>query len=324
VRTRAEHWVVRLGAVAALISTATVARAQLLGGLTPSYDPDDPYQLPDAPAPPTLPDLTHRGLGVSMETTLASVKPNLAADGRQPSRVGVWLERLETELAVSNRRWYLGLAQEVAGGRTPQGGTGVVMGNPELWGRALWASRAGLAYGGGLGFVPPIVRHDPDSAEANIQSTVRIVRPWDFPHFADRTLTFRPFIDVRDIDGPVMLQLRQGIDVTLLTSDVTSLTPHTTLTSRTAFYMGYRPVDLLGLGLELSETYFIKASGVADDQRAVFAVSPCVRWMGEVVQPAASMIFPIDRPLFNSAQSYWAVRLTFALILDPGGRAVAQ
>ena len=36
-------------------------------------DPRDPLALPDAPAPPSLPDLTHRGLALSLETTFASL-----------------------------------------------------------------------------------------------------------------------------------------------------------------------------------------------------------------------------------------------------------
>ena len=297
--------------------TAGVTRQALAEGLRP-YNPDDPYQLPDAPAPPTLPDLTHRGLMLALDTTAGRVKPNRNPDGTQPAAIGVWLERLEAELAVSNRRWYVGLSEEVAGGsNTGDKSSTVVMSNPEVWGRALWASRAGLAYGGGLGIVPPLVRHDPESEGAAIQSMVRIVRPWVFPQFADRTLTFRPYVDVRDIDGPVTLQLPQGIDISAKTSDVSSLTPTTNLTSRTMLYIGYRPLEQVGLGLEITEVYFIKAPGVADDERAVFTVSPSVRWMSKVVQPALSAIFPVDRPLFHDARSYWAVQLSFGLILDP-------
>ena len=311
-------------ALVAWLTSSNLAHAQLLGGLSPSYDPDDPTQLPDAPAPPSLPDLTHRALSLTLETTLASVKPNLEPDGTQPDARGVWLERIEAETAVSSRRWYVGIAQEVAGGRSPPQGVGVVAGNPEVWGRALWASRAGLAWGGGLGIVPPIVRHAPDSEGAGVQDTVRIVRPWDYPHFADRTLTFRPFIDVRDIDGPVMLQLRQGIDVGVATSEDSPQTPRDTVTSCTVFFIGYQPMQRLMLGLELSEVYFIKAEGVADDQRAVFAVSPGVRWKGDGVQPALSMVAPIDQPLFHSAQNYWAVRLGLTVILEPWQKVQTQ
>jgi hypothetical protein len=252
-----------------------------------------------------------------LETTLASVEPNRNKDGTQPARVGVWLERFEAEMAVSNRRWYIGIAEEVAGGRAGDGSSTVVASNPELWGRALWASRAGLAYGGGLGLVPPIVRHDAESEAAAVQSLVRLVRPWDYPHFADQTYTFRPFVDVRSIDGPVMLQLRQGLDIATQAGSGNIATPATNLTSRTTLYIGYRPFEVLGAGLEIWEVYFIKAPGVADDQRAVFAVSPSIRLMTNVIQPAASMIFPIDRPLFQEAKSYWAARITLSVILDP-------
>jgi hypothetical protein len=262
--------------------------------------------------------LTHRALLIALDSTMGRVEPKLNPDGSQPAPIGVWLERLELETAVSNRRWYVGISEEVAGGaNTGDKGATVVASNPEIWGRALWASRAGLAYGGGLGFVPPIVRHDPDSEAAAVQSNVRIIRPWAFPQFADRTITFRPFVDVRGMDGPLMVQLRQGIDISGATSSVASLTPDTNLTSRTMLYLGYRPLDELGVGLELTEVYFIKAPGVAENQRAVFTVSPSVRWMTRILQPAFSMIFPIDRPLFNAARSFWAAQLSIALILDP-------
>lgn len=305
-------------AAALLAGLASPAAADLPDILAPSYNPDDPYQLPDAPAPPTLPDLTHRALLVSLDSTMGRVVPNANADGTKPAPIGVWLERLELETAVSNRRWYVGVSEEVAGGsNTGDKSASVVASNPEVWGRALWASRAGLAYGGGLGIVPPLVRHAPDSEAAAVQSNVRIIRPWAFPQFADRLLTFRPFVDVRGIDGPMMVQLRQGIDISGKTSDVASLTPDTSLTSRTMLYLGYRPLEELGIGLELTEVYFIKAAGVAENQRAVFTVSPSLRWMTKIVQPALSMIFPIDRPLFNAARSFWAVQLSIGVILDP-------
>ncbi len=283
----------------------------------PDYNPDDPDQMPDAPAPPTLPDLTHRAVSLSIEATFASVQPPADPGGKAPDRVGVWIGRLEGEAALSNRRWYLGMAQELARGESSQAQDATVIGNPEVWGRALWASRAGLAYGGGLGIVPPLVPQEQRVQDSSSpRASVRVVRPWDYPHFAGRVVTFRPFVDVRIIDGRFLLQLRQGVDVVKKAADDGSI-PDTTMTSRTMFYMGYRPVDPLGLGLELSEVYFIKAPGVADEERAVFAISPSLRWMSPVLQPALSGIFPFDRPLFGAARDYWAVRLTFGMVLDP-------
>jgi len=318
VRARAKRWLAAAGVGLPLLLAVRLGDAQLIGKLAPSYNPDDPYQVPDAPAPPSLPDLTHRATSLGIVSTFASIKPNEREDGTQPANVGVWLQRASAEMAVSNRRWYLGISELVAGGRNSEArGTTIVVSNPEIWGRALWASRAGLAYGGGLGFVPPLVRHAPDSRGAAVQSNVRLVRPWDFPQFADRTLTFRPFVDVRSIDRTVMLQLRLGIDATIPTSDVTSRTPHTDLTSRTTFYIGYRPAERLGLGLEITEVYFIKAPDVPDTERAVFSFSPSLRWMGDVLQPAASLLIPYGRPLFHEAQGYWALQLGLDIIVDP-------
>jgi hypothetical protein len=253
---------------------------------------------------------------VSLELTFARVTPPRRDDGARPEGVGVGMARLEGEAAVSNRRWYIGCAQVIAEGRSLSGDRAdTLIGNPELWGRALWASREGLAFGGGLGFVPPLVGEPPERG-ASVAGTVRVVRPWDYPHFAGQVVVLRPFLDVRAMDGPIMLQLRQGIDMLGNATDRVAI-PDTNLTSRTTLYLGYRPVEPLGIGLELWEVYFIKASGVADDERAVFALSPSVRWMTQVLQPALSMIFPIDRPLFHEAKDYWAIRLHIGAILDP-------
>jgi hypothetical protein len=267
-------------------------------------DPTDPYALPDAPAPPTLPDLTHRALAASLELTFASIRTG--GEGAAPARrtFGA-VERLELEQALSIRRWYLGAAHEVAVGSADSGGPKVAASHPEIWGRAVWASAAGLAYGGGIGVVFPIANHD--SAATAVAESVGFVRPWDYVAFLNNTYTLRPFIDVRDIDGPVMLQLRQGIDWAKSTLGPSQLT------SRTTFFIGYRPTDLIGLGLEAWEVYFIEPS----EQRPAYAVSPSVRLMTKWLQPAASLLFPLDRPLLGAIEGYWALRLSLGVVIDP-------
>ncbi len=268
-------------------------------------EPTDPYALPDAPAPPTLPDLTHRALLTSLESTFASIHGNVRPDGTDPGRSFGWNERIEAEQAISIRRWYVGVSEQLALGRPPDRNFLLVAGNPEVWGRALWASQAGLAYGGGLGVVLPGVPHG--AAGTEVAQTIRVLRPWDYVHFVNDDFIFRPFIDVRDIDGRVMLQLRQGIDWDRSSG---------ALTSRTTFYVGYRLSELFGLGLETWEVYLIKAPLSKDDGRAAYAVSPSLRLMTRVLQPAASLLLPIDRPLFDAVDSFWAVRLSVSVIID--------
>jgi len=294
--------------LATVASWPAAARAQQ-SPVPTSNDPTDPYALPDAPAPPTLPDLTHRGLAASLESTFASIHRNQRADGTDSDRSFGWTERLEVEHALALRRWYVGLSEQLALGRTSSDAFLLVMGNPEIWGRALWASQAGLAYGGGLGFVLPVVHHG--AAGTEVARSIQAVRPWDYVHFVNDDLILRPFIDVRNIDGRIILQLRQGIDWDQASG---------ALTSRTTFYIGYRPIDLLGLGLEAWEVYLIRAADTKDDGRAAYAVSPSVRLMTRVVQPAVSFLLPIDRPLFDAIEGFWALRLSMSVVVEPSSR----
>src|SRR5262245_10820259 len=290
-----------LWVVALLCSRTAAAQTSPLEG----EDVTDPYALPDAPAPPTLPDLTHRALAGSLESTFASIRGNPGPDGTDPGRSFGCNERIEAEQAVSIRRWYVGVSEQLALGRPADGNFLLVAGNPEVWGRALWASQVGLAYGGGLGVALPGVPHG--SAGTEVAQTIRVLRPWDYVHFVNDDFIFRPFIDVRDIDGRVMLQLRQGIDWDRSSG---------ALTSRTTFYVGYRVSDLFGLGLEAWEVYLIKAPLPKDDGRAAYAVSPSLRFMTRVLQPAISVLLPIDRPLFDAVDNFWAVRLSLNVIFD--------
>jgi hypothetical protein len=38
--------------------------------------------------------------------------------------------------------------------------------------------------------------------------------------------------------------------------------------------------------------------------------------MTRVLQPAVSLLLPIDRPLFDAVDSFWAVRLSVNVILE--------
>ena len=300
----------RWAGIAALLLGVRSASAQVS---LPGDEPTDPYALPDAPAPPTLPDLTHRGLAASLENTFASIQ-NAAPPGQSPlGRSFGWMERIELEQALSLRRWYVGVGEQVALGNPFNEGFQMVAGNPEVWGRTLWASKAGLAYGGGLGAVLPTFHRGAESS--TLTQTVAVVRPWDYADFVNGDLILRPFFDVRAIDGRVILQLRQGIDWDHASG---------ALTSRTTFYLGYRPIELFGIGLEAWEVYLIQAPQRKDDGRAAYAVSAGVRLMTRVLTPAVSFLAPIDRPLYDAVDAFWAVRLTMSVVVEPNAPAATS
>jgi hypothetical protein len=317
------------------LSSSTTAFAQ-------AFDPRAPEDLPDAPSPPSLLDLTHRSLYVAFETTQASVRPN-DIGGVPQGRVFGGITRLEGELAIDRaRRFFAGFGEEVAVSGLGQGT--VLPSYPEIWGRAVWASRAGLAYGGGLGFVLPVFSRDPNSEAARASQLARVVKPWSFSLFSDNTFTARPFLDARVIDGSVTLQFRQSLELQGLVAD--AQLPTRSLVSRTTVYLGYQPVKPLGFGLEVTEVYFISASSVCvdvpkaaapttstsgkpidpgtekacttltDDLRAAFVLSPSVRFTVGDFHPAVSAIVPFGQTLLGEARNFWAVRLSLGAVFE--------
>lgn len=266
------------------------------------------YALPDAPAPPSLPDLTHRNLALGFETTLASIQPMRPEAGARPPRTFGVVERIEAEQALSIRRWYLGAAMAFV---TQTTGTPFAVSQPEVWGRTVWASPAGLAFGGGLGLVFSAFAYTDNTKTSLVEKHVRVVRPWDEPAFNDQNVTLRPFIDVRAIDGPVLLQLRQGIDWSLPTRGGEPL-----LVSRTTFHIGYSIGDSAQVGLEATEVYYLRAPNVNDDERANYQLSPSFRYMTKTLQPGISAVFPLDQTILGIADSFWAVRLQLVWVMD--------
>lgn len=315
-----------MGGVLALLALSMHSREAKAQSwwLSGAQKSDVSYNLPDAPAPPSMPDLTHRALWIGLESDVASLKPHDSVAGPQ-ARQAAFVQRLEGELMVSQRRWYLGAAYESAYGKPPTGERGAfISGYPEIWGRAVWASRTGLAYGGGMSVVLPIFKRAPDSGDSFVGESVRVIRPWDFPAFAENTFTVTPYLDARIIDGNVTIQVRQAFSLQGLVAQ--ARLPQANVVSTSTLYLGYQPFDQLALGLEIWEVYFISTDFQAlcearrqncdDSLRGAFAVSPSVRFTSRTFQPALSFLIPYDRTLFDSVSSYWAVRLSFGGIFE--------
>jgi hypothetical protein len=274
---------------------------------------DDRAAALDAPAPPTLPALVHPTLVDTFEITIASIDP-----GKGSGRAYAWFLHDEIEYPIVSRVFYVGAAHDVVSGAVPGQGRDFFFGAPEVWTRAVWSSVIGLKSGGGLGVVLPAPR-DLTASEAVVFDTVRVVRPWDAAYFTDQTVTLRPWIDVGHAVGRFTLQLRQGLDVAIVARALHKDERRTDLTARTTFYAGFRLAQILGVGLEIWETYAITAD-LPDDRRAAFAVSPSVRLMLGRVAPAFSLLLPIATPLRGDAASYVAARFNVGFAFDAGRR----
>jgi hypothetical protein len=264
---------------------------------------DDPYAVPAAPRPPTLPELTHSATEATLEATAGTIVPN---PGGAP--MGAYVQRLAVEVPLGyQRRWFVGANYELAAGQGP-----VVGGNLVVDGRTLWATRAGLAFGGGLGLILPTAQFDASGPASAVALAAGTLRPWDVSHFIPGALGFRPFVDMRAIDGKFMVQFREGLDVS--TSTVSGGAP-LTVYATAGLYLGLWATHSVAVGLEAFEAYAIDARGVRDGARASVVVSPNVRLVLPWVEPAISMFTDIGTPLQGASNRVWGFRLAFTLVL---------
>lgn len=306
-----------LGALAVIASARGVAAQSApvapAGALT-----EEEAAVFDAPAPPTLPALTRRDLTFTFEITAAMLEHDPQGTG---DNAYAWSAHGELELPVVPRRWFIGAAHEVAAAAVPGVDRRILAGNPELWGRGVWSSVRGLSSGGGLGVVVPVPR-SLTAPEQEVLATARTIRPWDAAYFSDLTMVVRPWFDIRHVTGPFIFQFRQGLDWSLVLRELEPDEPQIDLTARATFYFGFRATRSIGLGLELWEVYQLTADPrVADDARAAFAISPSIRFMFPLVQPALSVLFPIATPLRGQVDTYYAARLNVGFSFPTGRRA---
>jgi hypothetical protein len=277
----------------------------------------------DADGPPSIPGLSHRDWAFDFEymvagaeaTDVVSYQP--IESGNAYAYAAHWL----VEAPLSERVWFAGAtggvgAASVPAGTTPSsGGSTLVLANPELWLRGLWSSQVGLGAGGGLGVVVPVPR-EYDAREAQVVRVIRVVRPSDFQRFRDMGLSGKPFFDIRYVAGPVTLQMRQGVEASVLLRDRDDDENRYDLTAFASAYLGVAPLDQLVLGVELAEVYQLTADVATprcvepcDANRIAVTISPSLRVRLPPLSPALSVIIPLSTPLRGEVASYVAGRL---------------
>ncbi len=270
---------------------------------------DDPYDIPKAPRPPTLPELTHPELTATLEATAGTILP---APGQVVAHG--YVQRLSVEVPVALRRWFVGLDYEVAAG-DPYGSLQFVGGNVQLQGRTVWATRTGLAFGGGFALGLPTATAssaDPGPAGA-VALHAAALRPWDVSFFEVNSWAARPFVDVRALDGAFVVQFRQGLDLLASAGAITK----PSIFGVAGVYFGWRATPAVAVGLEAFEAYAIDVPNVKDGARVSVVASPNVRLVLPLIEPAISAFTTIGTPLQESTQTIWGFRLALTLVYDP-------
>ena len=260
-----------------------------------------------------------------MEATLETTAGAIAL----PAHGGLehaYVQRLALEVPVGLRRWYVGAAYEVAGGNN---GTGfaVVGGNLAVDGRTVWATTTGMAFGGGLSLMFPTAGYDSNGPASRVALAAATLRPWDVSYFVPDSYGVRPYVDVRALDGPFVIQFRQGLDLTvssLLLSD-------RRLFATAGVYIGGQLGRLVAGGLEVFEAYAIDLPAVRDGNRETLVISPSIRLALPWVQPAISAFTNLGPPISapwvqrdtsvftvpGNTGTVWGFRFAFTVVYDP-------
>jgi hypothetical protein len=263
----------------------------------------DPYDVPPVPRPPTLLELTHPNIEGTLEATAGAILPNTGGELSH-----AYVQRLNVEVPLGLRRWYVGANYELAAasGR-------IVSGNLEIDGRTLWATRTGLAFGGGLGLFVPTAQFAEASPAGATALAAAALRPWDVSFFVPNAIGARPFVDVRAIDGEFIVQFRQALDL-LATADSLG---HHYLFATLGVYLGLWATPAVAAGFEAFESYAIDAPGIRDGNRAAVVLSPSVRLVLPWVEPAISAFTNIGTPLQGASDRVWGFRLAFTVAATP-------
>ena len=293
--------------------TSVRADAELGGDAQGSTEP---------PAPLNLPELAHEQLQLRFDVGGARVLPREGAHealGSESARA-IWasLQQVGAELPLEATRWYLGAAASLLEGMQREGPRALVFGNPEVWLRGTWSHRHGLSTGGSLGVVLPLPRSLAEG-EVELLRAARTVRPWDSAYFDDLTLTLRPAMEFRYVEGRTVVQLRQGLDLAqplqsslgneaVCGSAATKLCAVRGANARSGLFVGYRLYPRLGLGAELWQTYQL-TTDMDDRSRSTLAWMPNLALRLGDLEPSIACILPIGRPLRGDADSYLALLL---------------
>lgn len=264
--------------LACLFASATARAAQ-----------DDllPRPLPG----PTLPELTHPGVTLLAEHTLASI----GLGGAEPRRTSMSIHRLAFDVPLVARRWYAFGAWSFALGRNDGEPTACGT-NTELGVRAVWASITGLAFGGGIAMIAPTTSIAQNSSQALLLGEAATVRSWDRPLFEPDTFAFRPFVDVRTVSGRFSAQFRQILDMVASGSTAVPLVETYRLAAVALLFVGFRVFDSFGLGVELAERYDLD-SRTPDADRPRFALGVSARVHTRWFDPSIAMIAALGSPL---------------------------
>lgn len=239
-------------------SCARLAALAVSIGLWPSVArAEAPRSALDLVPALSLPRLGHRGYSIE---SMWSIAQGQTIDGRT---LAFGVETTSIELALEPGVFYAGFRYPVLAGlpASHPRRAAVVPGNPELFTRVVWTNAQGIAIGGALGFVQASPFRT-SAAEKDVVVGAGAVTPADFNLLRPHTGAVRGAVDAAVSAGPILLQLRHGLEYVAAPLAL----PEAQIASTTTAYVGVPLRRGLCIGAEANQLYFFDAK-VSDGAR---------------------------------------------------------
>ena len=269
----------------------------------------DELETPSLPRPFVMPELSHASNEVTLDWTIATALPEDKA--RAQRQIGLIRPTYETRIG-SLRRFYFGVTVPIvdAAPQTAGSPTKFVIGNVEAHARLVFPTPSWLAFGSSLGVVAPTGFWGTGPDTAGAARAGLMIEPTELPQFVPHALAIRPSFDIRLLQGPLVVQVRDGFDFLIDTSGAT----HVTTSGRLAAHAGVLVKQNVEVALEATQLYLFSGD-VHDADRTTITIGPTVRWTVPGFDLGLATETNIYAPLESGTNRFFALRLSAVLHL---------
>ena len=261
----------------------------------------DPLVVPKLPPPFAVPELTHPAFDARVDWTLGSAAS---------TSMGLLAPSAEARLGVL-RRGYFGVAWPFAAAAADGADAKVVSGNAQAYARFVFPMPSFLSASAGVGVALPTARWAHGSPAQAAAVAAASLEPTELVALTPDAVALRPVVDFRFVRGPLVAQIRDGLDFALDTATDYRLRT----TGRLLAHVGVLASPDVEVSLEAQQQYFLGngdhyGAPVNDAKRSALTFGPGVRFAFRDVDLGLATTTNIGSPLADAFGRFVAVRLS--------------
>ena len=296
---------VPLAALAALVALTRVAGADDRTAEMPKFPASiDELSAPRLPPPFVLPELSHPFWDIGIGWLVGVGATPSGGGARTSPALGLGRVSFEGDIAFP-RRFYIGATLPFASALAPDGGGAKsVPGNVESHVRVVFPLPSWLAFGAELGVVAPTARFDRGTSAHRAAVEASSLEPTDAVHFVPDAFALRPAMDLRVLRGPLVVQVRQGMDIVLDTSGGRAVT-----SGRFLGHAGVRLLDQLEVSVEATQSYLFDER-FSDRRRTSMTIGPGARLSLGTIDLGMAVVSSLFDPISVDLERFVALRFS--------------